>query len=77
MTQFVIAGPIANDTQLWWHNELGWIEDLIEATTLPVDILTTPLPPGATGVLEITMDGSYVCFYTLLPGVGGEGLLPT
>lgn len=74
-TQFVIAGPVENEEQLWWHNELGWITKFECATTLPKQILTSPLPPGATGIMEITMDWEAVGFYMPLSVGGGHGTM--
>lgn len=66
---YVIAGPILNEEQTYWHNDRGWITDLGEATTLPREIITNPLPPGAAGIMELTPDGP-VAFYTPYPSYG-------
>lgn len=69
-TQFIIAGPIEDEEQLWWSNEYGWVPGIGQATTLPKEILTDPLPIEATGIMEITMKMEYVTFYIPLPGGG-------
>lgn len=66
-TQFIIAGPIQNEEQLWWNNHQGWISGLENATTLPKQILTSPLPPGGVGVMEITMNMEFVAYYARVP----------
>lgn len=68
--QFVIAGPIESEEQLWWNNEKGWVE-FKDATPLPPAILDSPLPPGATGVMEITEDWCYVDFFPVTPSPVG------
>jgi len=74
-TQFIIAGPVMSEEQTWWNNDQGWTPDFTEATTLPRDILTSSLPPGATGIMELTMLGENVRFLKTLPrgGVGEKG----
>jgi len=72
-TQFVIAGPVENEEQTWWNNNQGWISDFTEATTLPSDVLTSSLPHGATGIMEVTEEGEVVRFLKTLPhGRGAE-----
>lgn len=62
-TQFIIAGPIKSEEQTWWNTEHGWTPDIKNATTLPKAILTSPLPPGGVGIMEITDKWEYVHFY--------------
>lgn len=68
-SQFLIAGKI-NGEPVWWHNGQGWIEDITEASTYPKGILGEPLPPGAEGVLELTLTGEHVRFLSTLPRRG-------
>jgi len=67
-TQFIIAGPVLNEEQTWWNNDHDWVTDFENATTFPKDILTTTLPMGATGIMEVKMDFTPVGFYTPYPG---------
>ena len=69
-TQFLITGPVIDEEQTYWNNDRGWVPFLVEGTTLPKKILTTPLPQGATGIMELTMLGEYVGFYQTLPRGG-------
>ena len=69
-TQFIICGPVVDEEQTYWHNERGWVVLLSNATTLPREILTSPLPPGASGIMELTMLGEYVRFLQTLPHTG-------
>lgn len=66
-TQFVITGPVTNEEQTYWNMDRQWVTYLAEATTFPHDILTSPLPPGSSGVMELTLTGEYVKFYETLP----------
>jgi hypothetical protein len=72
-SQFVIAGPVINEEQTWWNNDQGWVDDFFRATTLPVDILLSPLPLGATGILRMTMEGKPLGFVRKLNPSSGEG----
>lgn len=67
MSQFIIAGPIQDEEQYWWSNDLGWTSDQTEATTFPKGILTETLPVGARGLLEMTMKGEPIGFLQALP----------
>lgn len=71
-TQFVVAGPVLNEEQLYWHNDDKWITSLPDATTFPAEILTSPLPLGATGIMELTILGEYVRFLPTLPREGSS-----
>ncbi len=60
-TQFVIIGnDPGNGEQMYWNNAQGWISDFTEATTFDREILTAPLPHGATGFIEFTLEGELV-----------------
>ena len=64
--QFIITGPIENEEQLYWNNDPSrmWVE-FGEATTFPVDILSSPLPPRASGVMELTITRIPITVYPL------------
>ena len=68
-TQFVIAGKEFGEP-VWWHNEIGWIDEITDATTYTKGIVGHPLPPGAEGLLELTLTGEHVAFYSTLPHGG-------
>lgn len=69
-SQFVIAGK-QHGEPVYWNNELGWIDDLTEATTFPKGILGESLPLGAESVLELTLTGEHVACYSCTPPPGG------
>lgn len=71
-TQFIVTGPVVNEEQTYWNNDLQWVTFLAEATTFPHDILTSLLPVGATGIMELTLDGEYVRFLKTLPRGGAQ-----
>lgn len=67
MSQFLICGPIGDDdAPTYWNNDQGWVSDSREATTLPRQILTSPLPEGSVGILELTMFGFPVSYFELV-----------
>lgn len=66
-TQFIVAGPVVNEEQTYWNNDRQWVTFLAEATTFPHDILTSPLPIGSSGIMELTLLGEYVRFLKTLP----------
>jgi hypothetical protein len=68
-SQFVISGK-EHGEPVYWSNELGWIDDVTEATTFPKGILGEPLPVGSEGVLELTLTGEHVAFYSCHPSRG-------
>lgn len=47
---YVIIGTEDSERWPYWNNDLGWVEEFNQATTFPIDILSYPLPEGATGV---------------------------
>jgi hypothetical protein len=55
--QFIITGPRDGEDQLYWNNSPTrmWVE-FGEATTFPIDILSAPLPPRASGIMEVTIE---------------------
>jgi hypothetical protein len=64
---YIITGPVIDEEQTYWHNDHGWITELPDATTFPVQIVTTPLPVGATGLMKLTYLGEYVGVLHPLP----------
>lgn len=68
---YLITGPVRNEDQTYWHNDYGWITEFGEATTLPKQILTSPLPPGATGIMELTPGGPVAFYPAVSPPTGG------
>lgn len=69
-TQFVIAGK-EHGQPVWWNVDTGWTMDINHATTFPAGIFGEKLPPGAEGILEMTLTGEHVSFYSTLPRGGG------
>lgn len=65
-TQYVIAGADHGEPT-WWNNEDGWVHEFEEATTFPLGLFGEPLPPGSTGILEMTLTGDLVNFYAFHP----------
>lgn len=56
----------------YWNDETGeWTTDFAEATSFPKMILTTPLPPGATHVMEVHSSGEPLGTYSLV--IDGKG----
>jgi hypothetical protein len=64
---YIITGPIVDEEQTYWHNDHGWITELPDATTFPVQIVNTPLPEGATGLMKLTFVGDFAGFLQPLP----------
>lgn len=61
-SNFFVLGPVTEDeTATYWNNESGWIEDITQATAFDRRVLTIPLPPGGTGIVEY-LDNSPVWF---------------
>lgn len=69
-SQFVITGK-QDGEPVYWNIEQGWIDDLTEATTFPKGIFGEKLPPGAEGILELTLTGEHVACYSCTPPRGG------
>jgi hypothetical protein len=68
--EYIITGPVLNDEQTYWNNDNGWVSEFSEATTFPREIVTTLLPQGATGIMELTLAGEYVRYLQTLPRGG-------
>jgi hypothetical protein len=61
---FVIVGPDDGSNQLFFKlNAPSMWVPLGEATHFPVEVLNETLPPGASGIMELTPQGDYVNFY--------------
>lgn len=45
----------------YWNSELGWT-DLMSATRFNLSVFRTPLPPGASGVVEFHHDRLYTSY---------------
>lgn len=69
-SQFLITGK-EHGEPVYWNITHGWTDDVTEATTFPTGILGEPLPPGAEGILELTLTGEHVKFYPCTPPRGG------
>lgn len=70
-SQFLITGK-EHGEPVYWNLESGWTDDVTEATTFPKGIFGENLPPGAEGILELTLTGEHVAFYSsTLPRGGG------
>lgn len=53
----------------YWNDTLGeWTTEFSEATSFPQIILTTPLPQGASHVIEVHSSGKPLATYTLVAG---------
>lgn len=53
----------------YWNDDLGeWVTDFSEATNFPQFILTEPLPPGATHIMEVHSSGEPLGVYSLVSG---------
>jgi len=51
----------------YWDDSIGkWTPEFSEATSFPIMILTTPLPPGATHVIETNTEGEPLGTYTFI-----------
>lgn len=68
--QYVIAGADHGEPT-WWNIEHGWVTEFEEATTFPIGLFGEPLPPGSTGILEMTLTGEMVEFFALPPSPTG------
>jgi hypothetical protein len=60
--------PTGGDPSYWNDDAGEWTNDFTEATSFPNLILSTPLPPGATHVMEIHPSGEPLGTYSLVPG---------
>jgi hypothetical protein len=53
----------------YWNDDVGeWSTEFSEATNFPKFILTTPLPPGATHIMEVHSSGKPLGTYALVAG---------
>lgn len=51
----------------YWNDTAGeWVSDFADATSFPKMILTTPLPPGATHVMEVDSSGEPLGTFSLV-----------
>jgi len=70
INNFVILGPIDDESPTYWNMYEGWTIHLGEATTFPKDILSLPLPQGSTGMLEYQSHNAIpINLYYPYPGV--------
>lgn len=60
-TQCIILGEDCT----FFNLDHGWVDDETEATTFPIEIMSLPLPTGAVGIRESTMEGEIVGCYAL------------
>lgn len=59
--------PSGGEEPTYWNDEVGeWTDDFADATNFPKMILTTPLPPGATHVMEVHPSGEPLGTYSLV-----------
>ena len=70
---YLICGPFHEDHGCtFWSMEKGWVdsEDFYSADIFPADIMTLPLPEGATGIMAFKSDAEPVAQFDLLPRGG-------
>lgn len=66
-SNFFILGPVTEaENATYWSDQFGWIEDIDKATVFTRQIITLPLPPGGTGIVEY-LNNSPVWFIWKLP----------
>lgn len=54
---FFVCGTVTEEENAtYWNNDKGWTEDISEATPFDSRVLTLPLPPGGTGIIEYADD---------------------
>ena len=66
---FHILGPMVGEDLTFWNVDHGWV-DYTESTPFTGEILTLPLPPGATGVMPFSGNNEPLAQYDTLPGEG-------
>ncbi len=60
--------PTGGDPTYWNDANREWTTDFSEATNFPKLILTAPLPPGATHIMEVHSSGAPLSTYALVAG---------
>jgi len=71
---FYILGPRVGDELTYWNLDKGWVTDFGDASAFPKEILTLPLPEGATTVMPFSSASEPMSQFNLLPG-GGVGVV--
>ena len=64
---FHILGPMVGEELTFWNIDHGWV-DYFDSTPFTGEILTLPLPEGATGVMPFSGENEPVAQYNTLPG---------
>lgn len=61
-TNYIIVGPYDsnNESFSYWHNDLGWIPLIHNATTFDVEIMTVHLPQNASGIVQLDHNNNIV-----------------
>jgi len=59
-TEFVILGPIVDEEATYWNvPNWAWTKEYFDATTFDKEIMTSPLPEGGVGYMEIVKGTEY------------------
>lgn len=64
-TNFLITKTCPCGEILYWTGRGLWLHEYEQAVKFPRDILTIPLPPGTSCILEVTDEGEPVAQYTV------------
>ena len=54
---YLVLGPSNGDNTTYWDTNTGWTENQTEASVYSAMVLTLPLPPGTTDLLEVSPQG--------------------
>jgi hypothetical protein len=66
-SSFYILGQLFGEDPTYWNIDTGWTIDYYNATPFTGEILTLPLPRGATGVMPFSSDNEPLAQYNTLP----------
>jgi hypothetical protein len=68
--EFYILGPRVGEELTYWNLDKGWVTEFAEGTPFTGEILTLPLPEGATNVMAFSSASEPLAQSDPLPGGG-------